>query len=107
MRRRGDRHADIFGHRLLIPRFTHAVALNVSRFQCGGHQRRRCHRQLDLSIRPTTNVGHIEFDGKLGNPNFIDKAPEAVVAKERARQEELQREIGQLGAQVAKLAELE
>jgi valyl-tRNA synthetase len=44
---------------------------------------------------------------KLANESFVAKAPEAVVAKERGRQGELEQELQQLDAQIAKLAELE
>jgi valyl-tRNA synthetase len=47
-----------------------------------------------------------KIEGKLGNKNFVDKAPDAVVAKERGRQEELQQELTQLDAQISKLAEI-
>jgi len=44
---------------------------------------------------------------KLGNENFVARAPEDVVAKEQARQKSLQTEIGQLDDQISKLGELE
>ncbi|HEC15810.1 MAG TPA: valine--tRNA ligase [Sedimenticola sp.] len=43
---------------------------------------------------------------KLANPNFVDKAPEAVVEKERKRVEELGAAIAQLQAQITKIASL-
>jgi len=43
---------------------------------------------------------------KLGNENFVARAPEDVVAKEQARQKSLQTEIGQLDDQISKLGEL-
>ena len=44
---------------------------------------------------------------KLGNESFVAKAPEAVVAKERSRAEELTSAIAELEAQRRQLAELE
>jgi valyl-tRNA synthetase len=43
---------------------------------------------------------------KLANPSFVDKAPEAVVAKERARLEESHSAAGKLEAQLAKIRAL-
>ena len=43
---------------------------------------------------------------KLANPSFVDKAPEAVVAKERARLEESRVAAGKLEAQLAKIRSL-
>ncbi|MDF1553912.1 MAG: valine--tRNA ligase [Deferrisomatales bacterium] len=40
---------------------------------------------------------------KLGNPQFVDKAPEAVVAKERARADEMQQTLGKLRANLARV----
>jgi valyl-tRNA synthetase len=48
-----------------------------------------------------------KIEAKLGNASFVDRAPEAVVAKERERQESLQRDLTQFEAQITKLAELE
>ena len=48
-----------------------------------------------------------KIEAKLGNASFVDRAPEAVVAKERERQEGLQRDLAQFEAQITKLAELE
>ncbi len=45
-------------------------------------------------------------DAKLGNESFTNKAPAAVVAKERARQAELQQELAQLDAQLERLEQL-
>ena len=47
-----------------------------------------------------------KVSGKLSNENFVSRAPEAVVAKEKGRQQELQLEIEQLDAQLAKLESL-
>jgi valyl-tRNA synthetase len=47
-----------------------------------------------------------KLEAKLGNESFVAKAPEAVVAKERGRQEELQRDLAQFDEQIEKLAEL-
>jgi valyl-tRNA synthetase len=43
---------------------------------------------------------------KLENKQFLSKAPEAVLTKERQRFTELEREISQIDAQLAKLDEL-
>jgi valyl-tRNA synthetase len=48
-----------------------------------------------------------KIEAKLSNASFVDRAPEAVVAKERDRQEGLQRDLTQFDAQITKLAELE
>jgi valyl-tRNA synthetase len=41
--------------------------------------------------------------GKLGNPSFVDKAPEAVVAKERQKQSEAESALATLKAQLASI----
>ncbi len=43
---------------------------------------------------------------KLGNPKFVDKAPAAVIDKERKRADDLRASIAQLRAQLEKLARL-
>ena len=43
---------------------------------------------------------------KLQNPNFIDKAPEAVVAKERSRVEEMRTALGNLNEQKSRISGL-
>ena len=43
---------------------------------------------------------------KLGNENFVARAPEDVVAKEQARHKTLEMEIGQLDDQISKLGKL-
>ena len=48
-----------------------------------------------------TNASRIE--GKLGNKSFTDKAPEAIVAKERAKLEEAQEALGKLEEALKKL----
>jgi valyl-tRNA synthetase len=45
-------------------------------------------------------------EGKLANPAFVEKAPEAVVAKERGRRQELARIVEDLTEQVAQLRHL-
>ncbi|VAX10174.1 Valyl-tRNA synthetase [hydrothermal vent metagenome] len=45
-------------------------------------------------------------EGKLANPNFVDKAPPAVVAKEQKKAEESHSAIAQLQAQVEKIRAL-
>ena len=44
--------------------------------------------------------------GRLENPAFVERAPAAVVEKERARAEQLRRELGELNAQRERLARL-
>ena len=46
-------------------------------------------------------------EGKLANDNFLANAPEAVIAKERARAEALQQALAQLDEQLARLGQLE
>jgi valyl-tRNA synthetase len=43
---------------------------------------------------------------KLGNPSFVDKAPEAVVQKERDKQAEARKALESLQAQLAKIKAL-
>ena len=43
---------------------------------------------------------------KLDNPNFVEKAPAAVVAKERERAAELESALGKLGSQIEKVKAL-
>jgi valyl-tRNA synthetase len=64
-------------------------------------ERNRLQKQLDRAKGDLQKI-----NAKLANEKFIARAPEAVVAKERAREEELQQEISQLNEQTEKLAEL-
>jgi len=50
-----------------------------------------------------TNQELGRVSGKLNNPGFVAKAPEAVLAKERAKQAELQQAISKLDAQQAEI----
>jgi valyl-tRNA synthetase len=43
---------------------------------------------------------------KLGNPNFVDKAPEAVVQKERDKQVDASKALESLQAQLEKIRAL-
>ncbi|MGD8546915.1 MAG: hypothetical protein PVJ10_03030, partial [Thiohalophilus sp.] len=45
-------------------------------------------------------------DGKLNNKNFVDKAPEAVVEKERNKLRDIQGSLQQLKAQKEKISRL-
>jgi valyl-tRNA synthetase len=65
-------------------------------------ERERLQKRRD---KAATELAKIE--AKLGNASFVDRAPEAVVAKERERQEGLQRDLSQLDTQITKLTELE
>ena len=44
--------------------------------------------------------------GKLGNPDFVNNAPAAVVTQEKDRVAEFERQIAQLDEQLARLADL-
>ncbi len=46
------------------------------------------------------------ISGKLSNPNFTDKAPEAVVAKERAKLEEIESTLSKINEQIQSLKTL-
>ena len=48
-----------------------------------------------------------KLQGRLSNEAFVAKAPPAVVAKERQRQKELEREISQLNDQLELLTTIE
>jgi valyl-tRNA synthetase len=62
-------------------------------------------KRLDKEIgRLTDEIARIEQ--KLANPSFVDKAPAAVVAKERARLGEQSTAVGNLQAQREKIAAL-
>ena len=61
--------------------------------------------RLDKEItKLETNLSKCE--AKLNNPSFVDKAPEAVVEKERKRVEEMQTALNQLKQQAEKIARL-
>jgi valyl-tRNA synthetase len=47
-----------------------------------------------------------KISGKLNNPKFVDKAPEAVVEKERKKLNELQTSVNKLEEQLAKINSL-
>jgi len=49
---------------------------------------------------------HTLIENKLKNPNFVDKAPADVVAKERARLQELTQTLGKLQEQLEALAKI-
>jgi valyl-tRNA synthetase len=65
-------------------------------------ERERLQKRRDKAAAELAKIG-----AKLGNASFVDRAPEAVVAKERERQEGLQRDLAQLDTQITKLTELE
>jgi valyl-tRNA synthetase len=53
---------------------------------------------------------HKDLDGcrrKLGNERFVGNAPDDIVAKERARAEELEQRLGQLELQLARVREIQ
>jgi valyl-tRNA synthetase len=49
------------------------------------------------------NADLCKVEGKLGNPSFVDKAPEEVVAKERGRAAELNENIAKLCASLKRI----
>lgn len=61
--------------------------------------------------RLNKEIGKIEVDvkrteGKLSNPNFVDKAPEAVVQKEKDKLAKAREALNNLQAQVSKISNL-
>ncbi|NKN33931.1 valine--tRNA ligase [Marichromatium bheemlicum] len=62
-------------------------------------------KRLDKEIERLENDVK-RTEGKLANPNFVDKAPAAVVDKERAKLEDHSRAIAELRAQRARIAAL-
>jgi valyl-tRNA synthetase len=64
-------------------------------------ERTRLNKDLD---RKRNELQRIE--NKLGNPNFVEKAPAAVVEKERAKAGDLETAISQLEEQMQKIAAL-
>jgi valyl-tRNA synthetase len=63
--------------------------------------------KLRLEKKRSRGTGDLQkIQGKLENKQFQAKAPAAVLAKERQRFTELEREISQIDAQLAKLDEL-
>ena len=56
-------------------------------------------------------IGRLEKDrvrvsGKVANPNFVEKAPAEVVAKERAKLDDIDSKLEQLGAERARVASM-
>ncbi len=51
--------------------------------------------KLDIELK--------KVQGKLSNPNFVERAPEAVVAKDRARAEEIGRDLAKLQEGLARI----
>jgi len=67
-------------------------------------------KQAELE-RLNKEIGKIEVDvkrteGKLSNPNFVDKAPEAVVQKEKDKLAKAREALNNLQAQVSKISNL-
>ena len=62
---------------------------------------KRLDKQLERTEKELTGL-----TGRLENPAFVERAPAAVVEKERARAEQLRRELGELNAQRERLARL-
>ena len=65
-------------------------------------ERARLRKRRDKVAAETEKI-----TAKLANESFVSRAPEDVVAKERGRQADLQRDLSQLDEQIAKLGELE
>ncbi len=61
----------------------------------------RLNKEIDKIKKDAQRV-----EGKLNNPKFVDKAPEAVVQKERDKLTEMQSALSKLEEQVAKIAAL-
>ena len=61
----------------------------------------RINKQLEKTQQELSRV-----TGKLNNPGFVAKAPEAVLAKERAKQSELEQALVKLQSQQAEIAAL-
>ncbi len=64
-------------------------------------ERKRLGKQLQ-KIRADLDRSH----AKLGNPSFVNNAPADVVTQEKQRAADFERQIGQLGEQLAKLDEI-
>jgi len=64
-------------------------------------ERQRLAKQVERTEKELTGL-----TGRLDNPAFVERAPAAVVEKERARAEQLRRELGELNAQRERLARL-
>ena len=62
---------------------------------------KRLDKQLERTEKELTGL-----TGRLENPAFVERAPAAVVEKERARAGQLRRELGELNAQRERLARL-
>ncbi|MCV6604115.1 MAG: valine--tRNA ligase, partial [Porticoccaceae bacterium] len=61
----------------------------------------RLQKEIDKTGKDFARV-----EGKLNNPNFVDKAPPAVVEKEKAKMADMQTAIGKLEQQKAEIAKL-
>ena len=62
-------------------------------------------KRLDKEIEKLSNQSS-QLQGKLANPGFIDKAPEAVVAKDRDKLAEIETALGNLQQQKEKIKTL-
>ena len=65
------------------------LGADVGELQAAGERRRRQVAELEAAID--------RVSGLLGNPAFVERAPESVVGKERARLADLQAQLRQLG----------
>jgi len=61
----------------------------------------RLNKDLDRKRSELKRIGN-----KLGNPHFVEKAPAAVVTKERGKARDLESAIKQLEEQLQKIAAL-
>ena len=63
-------------------------------------ERRRLGKDRDAAAKLLAQA-----TGKLGNPEFLAKAPDAVVAKVRAQQESAEADLARIAAQLEALPE--
>ena len=61
----------------------------------------RLNKEIDKKIKEKSRA-----EGKIGNPSFVDRAPEAVVQKEKDKVTDLNSAIAQLEEQKSRVAEL-
>jgi valyl-tRNA synthetase len=61
----------------------------------------RLEKEIDKQAKEAKRI-----EGKLSNPNFVDKAPDAVVAKERDKLENCQSALAKLEEQLKKIKAL-
>ena len=77
-----------------------AVELDLSAAVDVAAERRRLGKDRDAAAKLLAQA-----TGKLGNPEFLAKAPDAVVAKVRAQQESAEADLARIAAQLEALPE--